>query len=337
MVIKDVDFFSISYEIDRKDFIQNYFTNIKDSVLIEKFYKNDWCNYQLSKIYNFLSNNHSHKFLIVSFEKDEVLVSIKFVTNFKNVYIRLQHYPKSLSNNRELEDKVFDFLKNFSYIQLLWESETNIQKYNFEWNKRIVDTNFYDIVSERWEDMNKGNFLKKRKLKRFLKDDIFYLVKANVNDLDLVKDCFNEWSEWIKDNKGIHNKKIFENIFKEWEYLINNPDIEVLLMKYYNIVIGCSIYVKMGESYQNITEFSRTIRSCKLEIDDERFKTYLQGSAQVMNYYHMKFFLNKGVKIISYAGSIDKGSLFKHKINNYSKKIEYYSTNLNYENELEQK
>ncbi len=336
MIIKKNDFFSISNQIDRKEFIQNYFSNVKDSgILIDNFYVNSWYNYQLSNIYNFLSDNYSHKFLIVRFEeednKDDVLVSIKFVTNFKNVYIRIQHYPKSIMNNIENEKAVFNFLKTFSYIQLLWENEANIQKYNFEWNKRVVDINFYDIVPQRWEYMNRKDFLKKRKINRFLKDNTFYLTKASLLDLDSVKECFNEWSEWIKDYKGLHNKKLFENIFKQWDYLVSDSDnIEVLLMKYNNVVIGCSIYVKMGNSYQNIAEFSRTIWNCKMEVDDKRFKTYLQGSAQIMNYFHMRFFLNKGVGIISYAGSIEKsGSLYKHKVNNYSKKEYYYSTNLN--------
>jgi hypothetical protein len=336
MIIKKNDFFSISNQIDRKEFIQKYFSNIKDSgILIDNFYVNSWYNYQLSNIYNFLSDNYSHKFLIVRFEeednKDDVLVSIKFVTNFKNVYIRIQHYPKSIMNNIENEKAVFNFLKTFSYIQLLWENEANIQKYNFEWNKRIVDINFYDIVPQRWEYMNRKDFLKKRKINRFLKDDSFYLTNASILDLDSVKECFNEWSEWIKEHKGLHNKKLFENIFKQWDYLVNDSDnIEVLLMKYNNVVIGCSIYVKMGNSYQNIAEFSRTIRNCKMEVNDKRFKTYLQGSAQIMNYFHMRFFLKKGVDIISYAGSIEKsGSLYKHKVNNYSKKECYYSTNLN--------
>ncbi len=100
-----------------------------------------------------------------------------------------------------------------------------------------------------------------------------------------------------------------------------------MLFKYKGIVLGCSIYVKMGDSYQNITEFSRTMRSCQIEINDDRFKVFLQGSAQIMNYFHLKYFLNK-TKILSYAGSIEKDKLYYHKLNNYSSKLEYYSTNL---------
>jgi hypothetical protein len=326
MYIKELDFFSIPLSTDRKDFMKKYFSNIREDSPIDSFFKGEWYNFQLSGIYNFLSDNTSHKWLVIQSDTDEILVSIKFVTNFTNVYIRLQHYPKSISGNRENEDRIFNRLKEFEYVNLLWESENNIDKYDFDWNKRIVDTNFYDIVESRWKEVNNNHFMKKRKIKRFLKDGDYYLVKALEKDLEIIKECFNEWSSF-KEKKGLHNKKLFNKIFKEWKYLITNPNIEVLLFKYKEIVLGCAIYVKMGDSYQNITEFSRTIRSCELVINDERFKIFLQGSAQIMNYFQLKYFLNK-TKIISYAGSIEKDKLYYHKLNNYSNKIEYYSTDL---------
>jgi hypothetical protein len=327
MNIKDLDFFNIPLSIDRKEFMTKYFSNIRENAPIDSFFKNDWYNFQISGIYNFLSDNSSHKWMVVQFDHDEVLVSIKFVTNFTNVYIRLQHYPKSLSGIKENEDIVFNKLKEFEYVNLLWESKFNIDKYTLDWNKRVVDTNFYDNVVERWKEVNGNHYMKKRKIKRFLKDDDYYLIKAEEKDLSDVKECFSEWSSFKEKNKGLHNKKLFNKIFKEWKYLITNPSIEVLLFKYKEVLLGCAIYVKMGNSYQNITEFSRTIRSCELVIDDERFKTFLQGCAQIMNYFHLKYFLNK-TNIISYAGSMEKDKLYYHKLNNYSNKLEYYSTDL---------
>ena len=287
------DFLNIPVNIERKEFFKNNFSDIREYAPIDSFFKNEWYNYQICGIYNYLSDNNSHKYLIVKFEEDEVLVSIKFVTNFKNVYLRLLHFPKSLTKNKENEYRVFEKLKQYEYIQLLWENENNINNYDFNWIKRIVDTNFYDIVKDRWKDIHKGDYLKKRKIKRFLSDSDFYLKKATINDLPFVEDCFNEWSVFKNTEKGLHNKKLFNKLFKNFNYVVSHSEIEVLLFKYKDVVLGCSIYVKMGDSYQNIVEFSRTTRSCLLNIEDPRFKVFLQGSAQIMNYFHLKYFLNK--------------------------------------------
>lgn len=263
--------------------------------------------------------------MIVKFFDDEVLLCVKFVTNFTNVYIRIQQYPISLNNISINADIIFKKIKDIESVELLWECEDNISKYNFDWNKRIVDVNFYDNIPLRWEEINKNKYLYKRKLKRFLDDDDFKLIKCDVNDIHLVKDCYDEWVSF-KGNK-LHNKKLFNKIFKDFNYIINHTDIEVLLFKYKNIVLGCSIFVKMGTSYQTITEFSRTIRSYKGILED-KIKTFLQGSAQIMNYYHIKYFLNKNINILTYSGSMERDGLYYHKLNNYGNKIEYYSTKL---------
>jgi hypothetical protein len=177
------DFLNIEENIDRKIFLKKYFSLIREDSPVDLFFKDKWYNYQISGIYNYLSDNNSHKWLVVKFDdNDEVLVSIKFVTNFTNVYIRLQHYPISLLSKKNNEDIVFNKLKNFEFIELLWEDESNIDKHKFIWNKRIVDINFYDIVNERWEFLNSKSYMRKRKINRFLKDDEYYLTKASYLD-----------------------------------------------------------------------------------------------------------------------------------------------------------
>jgi hypothetical protein len=327
MVIEIDKFLSIDSEIHKKDFCDKYTSKIGLNSPIDDYYGDMMYSFQISPIYNHMSKNHAHKYFIVDFEDDSVMVCLKNLSFFDARYLRLQIYPKSLTNDTKNEKIVFDKLSKINEFHMMWVNESYAHLYKDipKYRKRILDCNYYDEIKPRWEEINKPRWLKRRKINRFLKDGTFCLKKATSSDSDSIIQCLDTWKETKKSD--LHNKA-FINFFKEnYEWVINNPNIEVLIFTYSenlvckDKVLGCSIIGKFGnESYQTMLEFSLTSRTNELdEYSDKRYKTFLQGSAQIMNYFHIKYFYeNKLSKYLTYAGSTSKKAK-KHKDLNYSK------------------
>lgn len=208
----------------------------------------------------------------------------------------------------------------------MWVSDFDKKDWNYD--KRIVDTNYYDNISDRWEEINKPKWRKKRKINRFFIDGKFKLSLATLSDYENIITCLNVWSNGK--GKSLHNKTIIDFIKNKFEWFINRQDILFFVFKYDNTILGCTICGKFGgNSYQSILEFSLTTRTNnKDEIVDSRYKTFLQGSAQIMNYFHIKYFKEyTDVEYLTYAGALDT-TLKKHKQNNYSNVIKYYGVDI---------
>jgi hypothetical protein len=327
MIIKKDDFLNIDGKIEKKDFCTKYTSKIDLNAPIDDYYGDRMYSFQMSPIYNHMSKNHAHKYFIVEFESDSVIVCIKNLSFFADKYLRLQIYPKSLSNDTNNEKIVFDKLSQIEEFHMMWINESDVHLYenNPKYRTRVVDTNYYDEIKPRWIDLNSPKWLRRRKIKRFFDDSKFNLKKATSQDSKSIIECLDAWAESKKND--LHNKA-FMKFFKEnYEWVINNPDIEVLIFTYseYAVckdkVLGCSIIGKFGnESYQTMLEFSLTNRTNDIdEYSDKRYKTFLQGSAQIMNYFHIKYFHDNNLaKYLTYAGTTSTKAK-KHKESNYSK------------------
>lgn len=319
------EFLLINNDIDRKDFYINYTKPIDINTPIDDYYGDVIYSHQLSTINNHLSDNNLHKFMIINFDGDSVMVCMKLVNMFKYVYLRVQIYPCSLNGIKANELIVYNKLKELDAFEKMWVS--TFDKSGWDYKTRILDLNFYDKIDTRWVEINSPKWLKKRKINRFLTDNTFGLHKASTDDYDSTIACLNVWCDG-KDK--LHNIKIINNIKNNYEWLINNENIEFLLAKYRGDVIGAAIFGKFGgNSYQSIFKFSHTSRTnAANEDDDPRYCVYLHKSAQIMNYFHIKYFKkNTTVEYLTYAGSTST-SLKKYKQKNYSDVIKYYGVDI---------
>jgi hypothetical protein len=320
-------FLNINGDISKQDFCKKYTSKIDLNSPIDDYYGDRMYSFQLSPIFNHMSKNHAHKFFIVVFESDTVMVCLKNLSFFADKYLRLQLYPKSLNSNTDNEKVVFDKLSEIKEFHMMWVNEDvkHLYEDNPKYRAREVDSNYYDEIKERWCEVNSDRWLRRRKIKRFLTDDKFRLKKATKENYDSIIECLDTWTESKKND--LHNKAFITFLKDNYEWCINNPDIEVLVFTYseyakcYDKVLGCSIIGKFGnKSYQTMLEFSLTSRTNDVnEFEDKRYKTFLQGSAQIMNYFHLKYFYeNKITEYLSYAGTTSSKAK-KHKVRNYSK------------------
>jgi hypothetical protein len=327
MIIKKDDFLDIDGKIEKKDFCTKYTSKIDLNAPIDDYYGDIMYSFQLSPIYNHMSKNHAHKYFIIDFGSDTVMVCIKNLSFFADKYLRLQMYPKSLSGDTTNEKIVFDKLSEIEEFHMMWinESDSHLYENNPKYRTRVVDNNYYDEIGTRWIDLNSPKWLRRRKIKRFFDDDFFRLKKATINHYDSIIECLDTWTESKKND--LHNKAFIKFFKENYQWVITNPDIEVLLFVYSDHpknddkVLGCSIIGKFGNiSYQTMLEFSLTNRTNDIdEYSDKRYKTFLQGSAQIMNYFHIQYFQdNKLSKYLSYAGTTSTKAK-KHKEANYSK------------------
>lgn len=318
------NFLDIDNDVTIKHYYDNFSKPIKLDTPIDNYYGDDMYSFQLSTLYNYMSNGYSHRYLIIDFGDDSVMVCMKYVNIFQYKYMRIQSYPRSLNGIKTNEVIVYNKLKELVIFEMLWVTENE----KIPYNERIVDSNYYDDISERWVDINRLKWLKRRKINRFKVDEEFKLVEATENDYDNIMVCLNTWC--VGKGKSLHNKKFIGKIKNNYEWVIGNDDIKFIIFKYNDIILGGAIYGKFGgNSYQNMLEFSLTTRTnSATEIDDPRYKTFLQGSAQIMNYFQLEYFKeNTDVKYLTYAGAKDS-KLKKHKQNNYSKVINYYGVDL---------
>ena len=214
MLIKKDVFLGIDNKIEKKEFCTKHTSKIDLKAPIDNYYGDRMYSFQLSPIYNHMSKNHAHKYFIVEFESDTVMVCIKNLSFFADKYLRLQIYPKSLSNDTTNEKIVFDKLSQIEEFHMLWvnESDSHLYEDNPKYRVRSVDTNYYDEIKPRWSEINKPKWLTRRKINRFLIDDTFELKKATIQDSKSIIECLDTWTESKKND--LHNKA-FMKFFKE--------------------------------------------------------------------------------------------------------------------------
>ena len=293
-----------------------------------KFYKNYYsCEnpilWMIDPCYNYLTEENKVKFLIVSINNDEVLLSYRRTAIFKTKFIKLIDIPLSLNNNDSNVKTIISHLLKLDFVRIMTK-EKYLPYYEGLKNELAIEySDFYFDLNHYKELFNNTKWRKKNVINRFENNNLFKIVISNNCDIENAIKLDKMWSNSL--NTKYKTRVLLDKNFINCINKINN-NVYYTLLYYKDILIALGCF-EIIDNYA-LLFYVKHIGRNKNEIMDSYLHSSIQNLTNTLIYFMGKFLLNRGVIRLYEAGVMKEQSnqkLLEHKIKTTDGYVKYYN------------
>ena len=267
--------------------------------------------------FHLIKNEWQRKILLVKVKDDTVLVVLKHVQMFENIYKRLEGLPISMSGNKDNENLVFDALTQNDLVKkiLVIEPECEyIEQKGYALDTEFKTYNYYSHIPTNFGKISANKWMHKKGVKRLLKEEELTFERLNAPDPDIFKinKAFIKWKKEIEQSKWLSST--FSKAINDCKFWWHDG-IDYYIFKYGNVPVGLIVYLVINENiaFQLVNKgIDHLLFEEDVDVPDEVRKRI----GAYMHYLTMKDLFERGV-IDCYAGGAmgtRKASLGVHKM-----------------------
>tara|TARA_R110000824_G_C15136396_1_gene669557 strand:+ start:188 stop:1240 length:1053 start_codon:yes stop_codon:yes gene_type:complete len=210
--------------------------------------------------YHNIINDWQRKIHTVGVDDDVVIVILKHVQMFQNIYKRMEGLPISINGNRENEEKVFDALIDSGIVKKVLssvkEEQDFLENHGMSVSSELKTYSYYCDVQSNWENKSGVNRWRTKKgvnnLEK-LSELTYRILDKKDSAVEKVIKSFSQYKEEVHNDRFLSKK--FSKSIIEYPYW-NDDKVDYYLFEYAGIPIGLVgyVYTDFGVAYQIINK-----------------------------------------------------------------------------------
>ena len=291
--------------------------------------------------YQKINKEWYRKYITIGVKGDLVIVVLKYVNMFGNVYNRIEGCPISITNNRENEIKVLISLFNnqlTNKIGCVKKEGDELEKIGFVFTDKIISYNFYSHIPTNYEEISKNKWRTKNGVNRMLAmKNLSWKLLNNETDIDKIKIVnkgFDRWKMEIEGtDKGWHNLSKKSVQYPYWD---EDDGVNYYLFSYKDIPIGLAVYIfPNGKLAHQIIKKSLghlLYEDGFIKLNEKESNEFDELGKRLGNYIHyitVKDLYEMGIEDGYFGGSFSMKSLRTHKGRMNDLEISHYNYKMN--------
>jgi len=232
------------WELHTKDLIDFYNSSRRDRFGYEGILPAEYT-YE----YNKICRDTQRRIVRVRTKGDEVIVILKKVQMFKNVYNRIEGLPVSVNGDDKSIRTTLDELSKKGLAQKISaipEESEILTTWGFPFSEKIDSFNFYSHLPTQFEKMSKAKWMHKKGVKRLLRIDnlsikvLEYENKSDKEDVETLNRGFDEYKLWYEGiSKGWKKLQSSMSKYPYWD----DENTICYLVRYKGFPVAYAVYI----------------------------------------------------------------------------------------------
>ena len=184
---------------------------------------------------------------------DRVIVVIKRVQFFQNIYNRIEGLPISMGRNGQIEKDVLDEIAGCGLaakVSGLYDESLILEARGYEFSEKVEGYNYYSHILSNFNRIDRNKWKHKKGIKRMLameKLTINFLQDQNVHDLQDIQTLNDGFSKYKKEvqkiPKGWHKLQRSMSKYPYWA----DDNVICYMFRYKEIPVAFVVYILVNE------------------------------------------------------------------------------------------
>jgi len=207
---------------------------------------------EFSHEYNKICHDGFRRVITIGEDGDRVIVVIKRVQFFQNIYNRIEGLPISMGRNGQIEKDVLDEIAKCGLaakVSGLHDESLILTDRGYEFSEKVEGYNYYSQIPTNFIRIDKNKWKHKKGIKRMLAMDkltMNFLQNQNIHDLQDIQtlnDGFDKYKKEVqKVPKGWHK---LQKSMSKYPYWADN-NVVCYMFKYKDIPVAFVVYIMIN-------------------------------------------------------------------------------------------